>query len=111
MELSREEVVEIAQETAQKVLEGIHRYAVDYKEPETIAQGLADSMIEERTAVDWYRRRGMDARLKGDEVTADLYEHIAKEEDQHHQELKERADHLLTSDIVTHLPSVYHRRH
>jgi rubrerythrin len=95
MGLSREEVVAIAQETAQKVLEGMHRYAVNYKPPETIEEGLSDSMIEERTAADWYRRRGMDARLKGDTVTADLYEHIAKEEEQHYQEFQERVDALV----------------
>jgi rubrerythrin len=84
MGLSREEVVAIAQETAQKVLEGIHRYAVNYKPPETIEEGLSDSMIEERTAADWYRRRGMDARLKGDITIADLYEQIAVDEDEHY---------------------------
>jgi rubrerythrin len=94
VELSREEVVKIAQETAQRVLEGIHRYAVNYKPPESIQEGLSDSMIEERTAADWYRRRAMDARLKEDITTADLYEHIAKEEDQHYQEFQERKDAL-----------------
>jgi rubrerythrin len=52
-------------------------------------------MIEEKTAADWYRRRGMDARLKGDTETADLYEHVAKEEDEHYREFKERVD-ILT---------------
>lgn len=92
MELSREEVEKIALESAQKVLEGLHRYAVNYREPKSIGEGLQDSMVEERTAADWYRRRGMDARLKGDETTADLYEHVAREEGQHYQEFKERAD-------------------
>jgi len=99
MELSREEVIAIAQETAQRVLEGIHRYAVDYKEPQTIKEGLRDSMIEESTAADWYRRRGMDARLKDDKETADLYEHVAREEDDHHREFKERVDALIAEEV------------
>jgi len=98
MELSREEIDEIAQASAQRVLEGIHRYAVDYKEPQTIGEGLRESMVEEKTAADWYRRRGMDARLKSDTKTADLYEHVAKEEDHHHQEFKERVDVLMKGE-------------
>jgi rubrerythrin len=95
MELSRDEVVQIAQEAAQKVLEEMHRYPVQYEVPADIEDGLRQSMIEESTAANWYRRRGMDARLKGDTTTADLYEHIAQEEDQHHQEFKVRADAVI----------------
>jgi rubrerythrin len=106
MELSREEVVKIARETAQKVLEGIHRYAVNYKPPENIQEGLSDSMVEERTAADWYRRRGMDARLKGDEVIANLYEHVAREEDQHYQEFQERKDTLISAELGKELEQI-----
>jgi rubrerythrin len=95
MGLPREEVEGIAQACAQQVLDGIHRYAVDYKEPQTIVEGLRDSMVEEKTAVDWYRRRGMDARLKGDTETANLYEHVAREEDEHYQEFQERVNALI----------------
>jgi rubrerythrin len=90
MGLARDEIIEIARECAQQVLEDLHRYTVHYKEPENIADGLRESMVEESTAADWYRRRGMDARLKGDPLTAELYEHVAKEEDHHHQEFQER---------------------
>lgn len=69
----------------------------DYKPPETIEQGLQKSMVEENTAADWYRRRGMHARLRGDEITADLYEHVAREEDHHHQEFKERNSALIST--------------
>jgi len=99
MGLSREEITEISQACAQKVLEGLHRYTVHYKEPQTIKEGLRDSMIEESTAADWYRRRGMDARLKGDKETADLYEHVAREEDDHHREFKERVDALIAEEV------------
>jgi rubrerythrin len=101
MELSREEVIEIAQEAAQKVLESLNRYPVQYEVPRDIEEGLRQSMIEESTAANWYRRRGMDARLKGDTVTADLYEHIAKEEDTHYQEFKERLDILVP--VLSHM--------
>jgi rubrerythrin len=92
MALSEGEIREIAQICAHKVLEELHRYTVDYKEPKDIRQGLLDSMVEEKTAADWYRKRGMDARMKGDETTANLYEHVASEEGHHYQEFKERAD-------------------
>jgi rubrerythrin len=70
---------------------------IEYKPPETISQGLKESMLEERSAADFYRRRGMHARLKEDEETADLYEHIAREEDQHFDEFKQR-EHIIMSE-------------
>ena len=100
MALSREEVEKIAQASAQRVLEGLNRYAVKYREPKTIEEGLQDSMVEESTAANWYRRRGMDARLKGDEATADLYEHVANEEGHHYQEFKERVSILASAEKV-----------
>jgi len=90
MPLSREEITQIAKSTAQTVLEGLHRYAVAYKEPETIEQGLQDSMIEERTAYDWYRKRAEHAEHKLNSFqTADLYRHISEEEDRHYNELEQ----------------------
>ena len=91
MPLSREEVEQIAKSSAQTVLEGLHRYAVAYKEPETIEQGLQDSMIEERTAADWYRKRADNASIAPiDSKTFNLYRHIAEEEDRHYDELNAR---------------------
>jgi rubrerythrin len=94
MGLSRGEIEDIARECAQKILENLHRYAVEYKEPQSIGEGLRDSMVEEKTAFDWYHRRGTDALLKGDKETADLYGHIAREEDEHYQEFQERLSNL-----------------
>jgi len=71
--------------------------AIEYKPPETISQGLKESMLEERSAADFYRRRGMHARLRGNEGTADLYEDIAREEDHHFDEFKER-EHIIMSE-------------
>jgi rubrerythrin len=90
MGLPREDVEEIARATAQKVLEDLRHYSIKYQDPITIVDGLMDSMTEENRAALWYRRRAMDARQKYDPTTAELYEHIAQEEDQHHQEFKER---------------------
>lgn len=98
MGLSGDEIVEIAQKCAQQVLEGLYRYSVHYKEPERVEDGLHDSIVEESTAANWYRRRGMAARLKGDIKTADLYEHVAKEEDQHYQEFQERLTAIANHD-------------
>lgn len=94
MEISAEELKQIGRVAAQQVLEELHRYTVKYREPQTIEQGLGESMIEERTAASWYRRRGSLARVSGDSITADLYEHIAQEEDQHYDEFSQRIDDL-----------------
>jgi hypothetical protein len=74
----------------------------DYKPPETINEGLQSSIEEENIAADWYRRRGMHAQLRDDEVTADLYEHIAREEDRHHQEFKNRAEVVMSGKELEH---------
>lgn len=94
MALSTEEITQIANVSAQRVLEGLHRFAVEYKEPATIEQGLRDSMVEEKTAADWYRRRAAHAkfvRVAGhiEPTVPLLYEHIAKEEDRHYRQLEE----------------------
>jgi rubrerythrin len=88
--LSREEIEQIAKSSAQTVLEGLHRYAVDYKEPETIEQGLQDSMIEESTAIDWYRKRAKHASSLQDPKTASVYLHIADDEADHLVDFKAR---------------------
>ncbi len=98
MALSREEVTQIAKASAQTILEGLHRYTVEYKEPETIEQGLEDSMIEERTAANWYRKRAEHATTYRDPQTAALYEHIAGEEDQHYDEFQNRFQGLAKQD-------------
>lgn len=104
MALSREEVEQIAKSAAQTVLQGLHRYAVDYKEPGTIEQGLQDSMIEERTAADWYRKRAGNAEAKDDLLTAALYQTLTYEEDHHYNELNDRLQELskeLTPATIT----------
>lgn len=86
MALSREEIIEIARASAQTVLEGLHRYAKEYKEPETVDRGLEDSKIEENTASDWYRKRAKHAAEHGRLKTAALYETIAGQELHHYDE-------------------------
>ncbi len=88
MELSREEVEAIAEATAIYVVGRLHRYTVEYKEPATVRTGLRESMAEEETATDWYRRRAKNARENNDESTAGLYTHIAEEEEAHHREFQ-----------------------
>ncbi len=100
MALTREEIEQIAKQSAQTVLEGLHRYAVDYKEPETIEQGLQDSMIEERTAADWYRKRAEHAALWVDADTEALYHHIANEEIDHYEELNARLQELALEKAI-----------
>ena len=99
MPLSREEVEQIAKSSAQTVLEGLHRYTVAYKEPDSIEQGLQDSMIEERTAADWYRKRAEHAAIAPiDSKTFNLYRHIAEEEDRHYDELNARLQEVGNQD-------------
>jgi hypothetical protein len=105
MGLSREEVEKIGQETAQRVLEALHRYTITYEEPRSIEQGIRESMVEESTAANWYRRRAISARRKDEVLTADLYEHIAKEEDQHYQEFQQRLN-ALKHEITPLTPEV-----
>lgn len=104
MPLSREEITALARFTAQEVLNGLDRYAISYQEPQTVQQGLHESMGEELTASSWYRRRAINARLRqGDEETARLYEHVAEEEDQHYQEFNARLNQLTKScEILSH---------
>ena len=49
---------------------------------------LLHSATEENMAARVYRLRAQYAREHGDTATADLYEHIAKEEDGHEQEFR-----------------------
>ncbi len=51
---------------------------------------LLHSAIEENLAARVYRLRAQYSRDHGDTATADLYDHIAKEEDQHEAEFRER---------------------
>jgi rubrerythrin len=55
-----------------------------------IESDLQKSMGEELKARDDYRTRGELASSQGDQKTSDLYEHIAGEEQVHHEEFKQR---------------------
>ena len=97
MGLSREEIAEIAKTTAQEVVNNLHRYAVTYEEPKTVEEGLVQSRGEELTAADWYDRRANHALLEGDDVSYELYQHIANEERQHYDEFGHRLHSLALS--------------
>jgi rubrerythrin len=93
MVMTRDEVKGIARETAQEVINFLHRYQIAYQEPKTVLEGVQSSMGEELTAADWYRRRAINARLKhNDEETAKVYEDIAADEDDHYASFSKRAD-------------------
>lgn len=85
MELSSKEIRDIGIATAQHVLEGLHRYTVDYVPPSSVQQALRDSMVEEKTAADWYAKRIKYCQSVGDmEVAKALYE-IRKDEEDHYR--------------------------
>jgi hypothetical protein len=85
MELSSKEIRDIGIATAQHVLEGLHRYTVDYVPPSSVQQALRDSMVEEKTAQDWYAKRFKYCQSVGDvEVGKALYG-IMKDEEDHYR--------------------------
>ncbi len=90
MALSRDEINDIATKTAQEVINKLNRYTLVYQDPETLEQGLSQSMGEELTAANWYRARAKNARENNDNTTAARYEHIASEEDGHYREFGKR---------------------
>lgn len=94
MALSLDEIDRIAQASANELINNLHRYALTYQDPKTIPQGLNQSMGEELTASNWYRQRAHHALSKGDKKTAELYEHIVKEEDEHYMSLNQRLDQI-----------------
>jgi rubrerythrin len=93
MVMTRDEITEVARATAQEVINQLHSYQIAYQDPKTVLEGLQQSMGEELTAGNWYRRRAINARLKhGDEETAKIYEEIAGDEDSHYVLFSKRAD-------------------
>lgn len=84
MALSNEEIRLLSDQVADEVIQRIHRYPDSYQDPHTIIDGLRESMSEELTAADWYRRRAADADKKGDSKTASLYRKIADDEENEH---------------------------
>jgi hypothetical protein len=95
--MDRNEIFEIATLTAQQTLARIKRYCQTYYPPETVAIGLSESKSEEYTACDWYNRRAIDAALKGDIQTAELYLHTVKDETEHFNEFDKRENEIIGS--------------
>jgi len=90
MALTRDEISDVAKSIAEEIVRAQHRYPLTYKQPDTVKDGLRESMGEELTAANWYRERANNAIAKGEVVTAELYEHLAGEEDGHYRELNDR---------------------
>lgn len=90
MALDRAEIKDVAEAIALEIVRAQHRYALTFRQPKTVAEGIRESMGEELTAANWYRERAQNSIAKGDPVTADLYEHIAGEEDAHYRDFNDR---------------------
>jgi rubrerythrin len=90
MEISREQIIDLAKITAQIVLDKMHRAPLVYQTPASIAEGLQHSMSEELTAANWYRERAKHAISLGDHATAEVYEDIARDEDDHYRQFNQR---------------------
>jgi rubrerythrin len=90
MVLSREEIEQIAKRTADEVIDKLISYPPKYKEPESVEEGLVNSIGEEHTAEEWYRKRAAHAATQGDALTYALYQHIADEEHEHKREFGQR---------------------
>jgi rubrerythrin len=94
MVLSREEIEQIAKRTADEVVNKLQTYAPIYEDPATVEEGLASSMQEELIAAEWYEKRATHALQEGDDVTYELYQHIAQEERGHREEYGHRLHEL-----------------
>ncbi len=66
------------------------KIAAQYTPPVDVAKGLEQSMGEELAASESYLKRAKHAVLKGDCETARIYEGLAKEENNHYEELNKR---------------------
>lgn len=86
----REEILKIAREVAREVIDAVREDRTLYQPPKTIAHGLQQSMGEELTASVYYQMRAKDAAKRGDHKTANLYNHIAAEENRHYEQYNKR---------------------
>jgi rubrerythrin len=75
--MDRAEVLKIANDTAEDIVKR-------YKPPISIEHGLAESMGEEKAAVEYYFKRAEDAIDKRDFSAAHLYQYVAKDEQEHY---------------------------
>jgi rubrerythrin len=100
MEITRDQIIELAKIQAQIIVEKLHRYSVTYQPPETVDSGLRESMGEELTAANWYRERAKHARINGRSATAGLYEKIADEEDEHYREFAGQLRQVTIKEMV-----------
>lgn len=97
MDLTEADVRRIADKAAQEVVQRLGVMPQSYRKPETVEQGLQDSMHEETTAAKWYRARAEDATSRGDQETANLYEFVAKEEDRHLEMFAGRREQVIAA--------------
>jgi hypothetical protein len=101
--MNDEEIQRIADKVARQVLRDIG--VPTYVEPKSVIQSLESSVEEERAAAHFYRRRARYSLDNGDSKTADLYAHIASEEDRHEQEFRERMEDLKEKPTKRNLPT------
>ncbi|MDP2729708.1 MAG: ArdC family protein [Dehalococcoidales bacterium] len=82
-----------------------HYLAANDVQEDRIRHELGKSVKEEQAAADVYRDRGKYASGAGDKESAQLYDHIAREEDTHKQEFQERGQKLSKQYSTTeHIP-------
>jgi rubrerythrin len=94
MVLTRDEISEIAGQIADDLVVYINQSRTQFREPKTVEAGLKESMSEELTASMWYQLRARNARGYDDVETAKLYEELARDENQHYEELGQRLNTL-----------------
>lgn len=66
----------------------------------SIVDALKHSVTEERTAYGLYMSRARSASKMGDFKSADLWEHIANEEQQHETEFSERLANIEIEEVI-----------
>ncbi len=94
MGMSKGEVEEIARVTAREVVNNLYVYKQTYQAPLTMEQGLMESMGEELTAANWYRRRAELSKAKGFPQFARIWEEIARDEDDHYKQFSQALGYL-----------------
>ncbi len=71
-----------------------HSISVENSAKATVTHDLTHSKLEENLAARSYRERAIEAEQEGDKKSAKLLRHIAKEEDVHEREFKQRLEEI-----------------
>jgi len=87
---TKEDIIRMSHEIAKEVIDAVRADRLIYHEPASVRDGIQESMSEEVNASMWYQLRAKNAAENGDHKSANLYLHIAGQENHHYDELNKR---------------------